>query len=761
MLNRHKSSQSFSRFIGLKSSFSSRDSGYVSGSIPEHDLSELESRLEQVRPSSQYSIQEGRETLASPSLGVDSPGNVPATSWLGSHRDTPGFRHSSHDISSPPASVGPSLHRALPISEGPRIPANPSRNTNQPSTHSTQAKSVNDGSFVQKYPTLPSEQSRRLSHGRNDSNYTPLKQQSASNKDQALPIEALQPASFPIEQARISSGNRPPSVPFLVAYNTTPANPPDPPAPAEQGFHASWYDDRITFNPRHVEKLSHGCYMDQTVAMPDTIVQKWNEAIKPQLDQDLQEMIKTVDAGRGMILSNVQLCMVGNKRGNLLRAEPTIVITCGTKECQRKIAKNLTRLKLHYLTEFSTAVKVRYQRSPAYWAASTVNSSAANLQFSDLQRLRVRYSGHGQTSCGLNLQVTVAEKGVERQVYATLGGVLCIGGRFYGMTTAHAFFAERNMRADQRECGNLPDWSSNYAKDEIVSRSDLYDGMICSFLGQVAKSDLVLESNEPLVSDWALLPLPKSCVLPNINRPNKLLTSIAPQTHLMAGEAHILHGVDSRYIGFLTQADVSFHTNRKVMHVREIVLDAPLPNGVSGSWVVRDHEVLGYVVAVSNKGLSCFMVSMERAFRDIESVLGEGVLMAWEPHEPVQRSARDIASRQSISGWNILTPLSELEDGVQPMSEKSKSIEGPNQVCRTPKLGTFGSRAPCRALSVSESTEKTDSSTEYSLMTLDKPVMSDLHNQTHAFYPKTDEPAAPEIRQKKHTFLRTVIRCCI
>ena len=501
--------------------------------------------------------------------------------------------------------------------------------------------------------------------------------------------------------------------------------------------------------------------MDRTVAIPETIVQRWNEAIKPQLDQDLQEMIKTLDARRGMILSNVQLCMVGNKRGNLLCAEPTIVITCGTKECQRKIAKSLARLKLHYLTEFAIPLKVRYQRSPTYWAASTVNSFAANLQLSDLQSVKVRHPDHTQTSCGLTLHTTVAEKGLEKHFCSTLGGVLCIGGRFYGMTTAHAFFAEHGMRAEQPDCGNLHPWSPNYAKYETVSGLELYDGMIYSFLGQVAKSDLVLESNEPLVSDWALLPLPKSCVLPNINRPHKLLTSIAPQTHLTAGEAHILHGVDSRYIGCLTQADVSFHTNGKVMHVREIVLDVPLPTGVSGSWVVRDHEVLGYVIAVSSKGLSCFMVSMERALRDIEAVLGEGILLAWEPHEPVQRSTRDITSSQSISGWNILAPLSEREHAAQPMSEKPKNIDGPIQVSRTSKVGTCDSHAPYRALSVSDSTEKTDDSTEHSLMSLDKPAMSDLQSHNLAYHHKTYEAAAPETHQKNHSLFRTFMRCCI
>ncbi|MCJ1279081.1 hypothetical protein MMC21_006903 [Puttea exsequens] len=60
------------------------------------------------------------------------------------------------------------------------------------------------------------------------------------------------------------------------------------------------------------------------------------------------------------------------------------------------------------------------------------------------------------------------------------------------------------------------------------------------------------------------------------------------------------------------------------MDVREVLLEGSLLSGASGSWIVREYKVCGYVVAMSSMRNSCFVAIMERALNETEAVIGHG-----------------------------------------------------------------------------------------------------------------------------------------
>ncbi|KAL2040354.1 hypothetical protein N7G274_006797 [Stereocaulon virgatum] len=432
---------------------------------------------------------------------------------------------------------------------------------------------------------------------------------------------------------------------------------------------------QVAFNGRSAEKLSQQHFVDKRLAIPDAVVQIWNEQVKKQLDEDLQYIIGGITAGTDHIFSETHLYMAGIRRGNVLLAEPTIIITCGSKACRRKIDRHLSRLKLHYLDDFGYPISVQYQPAPAYWASSSVMSSVEETQsrvpdfgFSDLHRLWIEHTW-SSTACGLKMKFDFTPIRPTRQCYATLGGIVRIDNIIYGMTTAHTFLARLDKEADSSTLKDTDSVSSGYgSQTETMSVADRenperfpYSGITFkplwspklhypyafSFLGRMNGNNGTVVRHAPPSSDWALFKVPYSCVLPNMNALSEL-QSIIPETELVYGDVSILCGADAHYNGLLTQTYTSLYMGTTTIEVREVLLNVPLVVGASGAWVVRGAKVCGYVIAVTSKKLSCFMVPMERAFKDIESVFGKPVTLGYSPRKEESIVEHSQASMQPL-----------------------------------------------------------------------------------------------------------------
>ena len=452
----------------------------------------------------------------------------------------------------------------------------------------------------------------------------------------------------------------------------------------------------VPFNLSTFEKLDKTRYMALRETISGDLAYRWATEVKPRLDEDLQRLIRTISSGTDQILSNTRFYMVGTRHGEILRAVPTIVVSCGTKKSKNKVKKELCRLKLHYLNDFGQPIIIRYQCSPTYWAASSVEetSSAGNLKSSALRRVWIE-SGPRLSSCGLKLMFDVQYDTVLERKYATLGGMVRINGRFYGLTSPHSWLAnisvgnnsQTGMQDDEKTSS---DSQSDSEDDDDMQRSpcgpqylqfspsasmnfepfwspSMQVPKAHSFLGQVAHIDgtVCYDSSR---CDWALFTLPRTYILPNTYYDTKEgasssvarteIQSVSKETELTPGSVSILSDARMPIVGFLTQTNVSFHTRDCVMDVREIALNSPLAGGASGSWVVRDDKLCGYIVAVAGTGMSGFMIPMQRAFKDIETTFGHKVkvgkdLIDFSP----QVSADIVPAHQKFSEGNDIQKL--------------------------------------------------------------------------------------------------------
>jgi hypothetical protein len=431
----------------------------------------------------------------------------------------------------------------------------------------------------------------------------------------------------------------------------------------------------VVFNGRSAEKLSQQHFVDKRLAIPDAVVQVWNEQVKKRLDEDLQHIIGGISAGTDHIFSETQLYMAGIRRGTVLLAEPTIIITCGSKTCRRRIDRHLSRLKLHYLDDFGYPISVQYQPAPAYWASSSVMSSVEETQsrvpnfgFSDLHRLWIEHTW-SSTACGLKMKFDFTPVRQTRQCYATLGGIVRIDNIIYGMTAAHTFLARLDKKADSSTLKDTDSTSSGYGSqtktESVADREDperfpyssitfkplwspkLHYPYAFSFLGRMNDKDGTVARHAPPYADWALFKVPYSCVLPNMNALSEL-QSVIPETELVYGDVSILCGADAHCNGLLMQTYTSLYMGTTTIEVREILLNIPLVVGASGVWVVRGAKVCGYVIAVTKRRFSCFMVPMERAFKDIEAVFGKPVTLGYSPRKAESILEHSQASMQPL-----------------------------------------------------------------------------------------------------------------
>ena len=293
----------------------------------------------------------------------------------------------------------------------------------------------------------------------------------------------------------------------------------------------------------------------------------------------------------------------------------------------------------------------------------------------------IKHKSHRSTCCGRNLTIEVWQDGVGKPSFATFGGVISIKGRFYGITTAHSFLI--NLR-------HSPDWelfdgereamlstastaTSPSTSDDTDSVADSEPGSIANALQTPRRAGEDFESlvylqplsrmaysfqgmtlrpgGKPMpdtsMSDWALFPLQPSVALPNFFG-TRLLTSVVPESQLIAGPVSILLGIEASYDGYLTLPTASLHTEHALMEVREIMLKSTLPKGASGAWVVRGAKVCGYVVALIGEGLSCMMIPMERTFREIKELFHEDVEIGPELHERKRENRRVDGAVESL-----------------------------------------------------------------------------------------------------------------
>ena len=476
----------------------------------------------------------------------------------------------------------------------------------------------------------------------------------------------------------------------------------------------------LPFKEHSTVRLSRSrkSYMDMEAKIPDVLSDEWNNNVKEKLDREVNALIKGMNGGKDHIHSSTQFYMVGTKHGDKLLAEPTIVISCGIKDCRRKLAARLNKINLYYLATFDRPICVRYSPQPASWAASSTEDAPfreSTAGIPSLQDVCVELSDVPAIS-GLKMRFDVLHAGNVQQRYATLGGIIGIDEAIFIMTTAHTFLADMRSasktsssegisRTDsssdsdgdagpiEASLFSLPSPSQSTMNFSSLWTSKVKPAIAYSFLGEVAQ---IANSTSftPSSSDWALFEVLNTHPLLSKFAISVQTSTVIPALQLTPGSVQILDNVNTRCTAFLTQTSASIHTGQAVMDVREVLLDNPLSPGASGAWIVRENNVCGYVVAITGSGRSCFMVTMEHVFREMETVYGKDVKFG--------RELKELIKENRIAERAFSSPPETPEDRVQQFGiEVAHDEIQPNNLRTMPYLNV--SRKTLHRLSLVES----------------------------------------------------------
>ncbi|KAF4624884.1 hypothetical protein G7Y89_g13285 [Cudoniella acicularis] len=324
---------------------------------------------------------------------------------------------------------------------------------------------------------------------------------------------------------------------------------------------------------------------EATRIQPEERLRKcWTEVWRANLKKQLIDLHLGPNA-----VTNVRLALVGNSP-NRESMKPTILLICPQSFSKRKEIQN--RLGSCIETFSLATVDIRVVAGVVKLSS---DSGSQVLLVSDKKGLEVEVDHDIGDGLGWRARVRV---GISRLPWATIGGIIQVEDHLYAMTVAHSMFNEPmdNLPSDSNtklRCGYVDhyEWSGNSNGDDVG-----VDWMLIDILENLHFSNqyFIPGSTEP--------------------RELRLVSNIQRTQDFADGEVLVCAGSSGNQAGFLSAAPSSILFGDTFYDVFSLSLEAPLADGDSGSWVVKDEKVWGMIFARLEGLPWAYMLPIEQIF---------------------------------------------------------------------------------------------------------------------------------------------------
>lgn len=250
----------------------------------------------------------------------------------------------------------------------------------------------------------------------------------------------------------------------------------------------------IEYVPDLVEPVGKDRFMLPQVEISSSLVDQWS-AIQPKLDTDLKLITAKLGLRFDQIITSAQFVVVGPKVGSQIHGLPTVVITCGSKKCEKLVRKALSKGQFQCLKELPHPPFVRYKAPPALWYASQspppIVPTVAHdeIVYEPKEQARQRFSLQQRAlfiellqpdvlPCPRRLKFEDGASGLQVTKFSTIGGIIRVDGETYGLTSAHTIFASLGVSypAD-RYSSDLEDNPSDESEDECITDDTSDEGI--------------------------------------------------------------------------------------------------------------------------------------------------------------------------------------------------------------------------------------------------------------------------------------------
>ncbi|KAH7395503.1 hypothetical protein BKA64DRAFT_708897 [Cadophora sp. MPI-SDFR-AT-0126] len=387
-------------------------------------------------------------------------------------------------------------------------------------------------------------------------------------------------------------------------------------------------------------------YVSPEMPIAAEIVALWEESIKGRLENEICSSTKATDDSEAALA--LEFYMAGKTRKHL---SPSIIITCCSSRRKKELRSDLEELK--WLKDSHLRYFVRVDKSFGHrsegWEVKTP-SIEAKIQL-DIA-----------SACGVaaRLKSISLRTGSEDWIPFTLGGIVSLGPQLCYLTAGHPFREQSDVRS-QPGLSDIDDDSDSDSVTssglESISSSDSYgkeesggvepsrkDGKEIPFTPlpgtlvyrkmprQSLKYDIMTNKNtyvpcegEYQNPDWALVQVPIDESIPQSNiicipgeENPTLVSDWMPRSDISTGQVWVAAGSGLQQ-GTVVSTPASIFSWGSFRDVRQIILRRKLVRGDSGSWVIRNGMLCGYIVAGRDLQPWAYMVLIEDIFADINS----------------------------------------------------------------------------------------------------------------------------------------------
>ncbi len=334
---------------------------------------------------------------------------------------------------------------------------------------------------------------------------------------------------------------------------------------------------------KHIKKMAHDCYVDLAHPLPPESERAWDAKIHPWLESNLLHSMDNFNC------VSMECVMSTIKDGGPLY--PTILVMCRDLAQKESIDMLLKRCSL-----IPKNIQCRTIVFEILQCTSRIFSSHPPTEILSGGQVVIHLGDvHTKNSLYANVARIVPSSSDGLSVFCTIGGILSVNGKCYGLTTAHQFAASGNENQETPTAtpGMFIIHSIGIFKNFPKPSEGLnrYLGYIIP--GRVAyaqwpnsaqSEDLQVNPINASYSrgeDWALVEINllgmnyNTFHVPGVEKPSKV-TGYVKSTDLRSGEVWVCAGVSGVQRGFLKHQSASIMISKSLFSVRSISLERPL-----------------------------------------------------------------------------------------------------------------------------------------------------------------------------------------
>ncbi|KAH8646071.1 hypothetical protein BGZ60DRAFT_424629 [Tricladium varicosporioides] len=353
----------------------------------------------------------------------------------------------------------------------------------------------------------------------------------------------------------------------------------------------------------------------------------------------------------------MRISMVGSRPSEECM-KPTILIICPGSRAQRgklqKAFANFISVTIPTTVEFKIAAG-----TPKPTAGSIIDNPSQDIAMLSAFLVDIDSKGSPLSLMGMVAQIRNGTNSGSR--ISTIGGFILVGGHKYALTTAHMLFSKPEDSQEYSRTRQLPFFG-------VVDQYEWSGNATCEDPGY----------------DWLTIEIKQKS--PCLNRywipgsgEHVDIQDFTKEDDITDGKVLVCAGVTGSLFGTLN-ADVSSLVYGGMLYdVYSIALEAPLTDGDSGSWVIKNGKVCGIIFARLDNLHWAYMIPIEPTLNRIANAYTENGVQP-----PIKIANEGLKQHQKGSN-----PYSSIEKGKNvimissPVPTECEQVSSPDVLSMT------------------------------------------------------------------------------